>query len=426
MICIVLIVPVFQNCGNPTLDEEASLEVGTTSDPKILSTEAKHFPYELSINQVAYMSCPNTAGSSGVHSSTFTFKIGGYDVTGTPTTALGMKEGGLRINPSYFSELNAQFANLPQSSKDGKFLEALSSGVYTKTTGLEVALRSTQLGLRTMVYARGSSPEDQIGKFLPILSDSGVASALIEKAKTNSTGYTNYFPNVSEQILKHFESGISIPVGEGSDESVFRSELSNTMLVTGFADTAVASATSYGNEPFTKDKTSKDSMLGTGFGFTFSRPGGVNFSNYPARTISNIQEFDLSPARPQAVAANWNCSLKLKIVRETDRLMPVYVTSSTKKEACPFEPVAAQASSTAKAQMQVLRRFLPAEYWDINLTDKCVVPRNGTNLCYAGNVDPIVYDSYFFPTAVQAGQYTGCSVSGQYECAHYVTVCYKN
>jgi hypothetical protein len=167
-------------------------------------------------------------------------------------------------------------------------------------------------------------------------------------------------------------------------------------------------------------------MLGTGFGLGFGKPAGINFSAYPSRTLSSITEYDLSGTRPSATGATWNCSLKMKIVRDADRLNNIYVAGG-QRAACPFEPVASQISPTARAQLQILRRFLPAENWDINLTNKCVVPRNGLELCYEGNTDPIVYDEYFVPNRTEpTDPPVGCSVSYQFECAHYVTVCYKN
>jgi hypothetical protein len=109
---------------------------------------------------------------------------------------------------------------------------------------------------------------------------------------------------------------------------------------------------------------------------------------------------------------------------------------------CPSEPYAANLSHTnalnrdegvyhpghleRPAILHALRRFLPANQWDINISRRCIVPKVDDNSCYQS--PPIVYDDFFFPAAQadpNMGQYTGCGVNGQYQCAAYLTLCVR-
>jgi hypothetical protein len=87
------------------------------------------------------------------------------------------------------------------------------------------------------------------------------------------------------------------------------------------------------------------------------------------------------------------------------------------------------------AILHALRRFLPADQWDINVSRRCIVAKNDDNACYAGSGNaPIVYDEYFFPPE-QAdsnyGQFMGCGVAVPgvgflSQCASYMTLCVRN
>lgn len=82
------------------------------------------------------------------------------------------------------------------------------------------------------------------------------------------------------------------------------------------------------------------------------------------------------------------------------------------------------------AILHALRRVLPADQWDINVSRGCVVPKTNVddNSCYgSGNQKP-VYDELFFPgleANPSIGQYAGCGVAGQLPCAAYVTLCVR-
>jgi hypothetical protein len=417
----------FQNCAGNNLGTGTSLSSEITKDSKILATEAKVFPFEVSINQVAYMSCTSAKSYGGLNLKTFTFRVGGFATAGTDTAALALKEGGMRVHPNYLTEFNQAFSNLTPSVRETKLFEALSAGALTKNTQLQLAVRSTQTGLRTTVYARGNSPENQVDNIMDPLSDIKIANQLVQDSKSSPIKYSSYFSALPDQESRPLQGALSIPTALGPDEGTFRSEMANNMLVVGFVNSEVSSDTTFGNMPLTKNKSSKDSMFGNGFSLGFTKPPNVNFSGYPSRTLTSITEYDLSGTRPNATGSTWNCGLKMKIVRDADRLKNIYVAGGAIRAACPYEPIASQTSPTARAQLQILRRFLPAENWDINLTHKCIVPRNGLDLCYEGSSDPIVYDEYFIPfRSNPSDPYVGCSVSGQLECAHYVTVCYKN
>lgn len=146
--------------------------------------------------------------------------------------------------------------------------------------------------------------------------------------------------------------------------------------------------------------------------------------------------------------ANWQCK-QFMIVQAGDRNSMIYkyktpinststnsacvvtavgtsfTTDCKQTRACPIETYSELYSSPDNlAWNQALRRFLPVEEWDVNMTGECIVSKKSANGCYGGGA--VVYDQVFFPgTAMAAtGGYAGCG--GTYgNCAHYLSLCIR-
>jgi hypothetical protein len=70
-------------------------------------------------------------------------------------------------------------------------------------------------------------------------------------------------------------------------------------------------------------------------------------------------------------------------------------------------------TGSALAEYNMVRRHLPAEYWDINVAQKCAVPKLGS--CY----EKATVEYYPTSTAV-------CGATQVKDCVHYFSLCVRN
>jgi hypothetical protein len=179
-------------------------------------------------------------------------------------------------------------------------------------------------------------------------------------------------------------------------------------------------------------------VYGTGYTLNFDRAlASASTSVYGVRNVvSSISEKDLLTGLNSS--ANWTCpaSFRMKVVKAEDRFKMAHFrlnnVEGVPKTICPHQPLSGlylpngQPDPVAFAKLRIIERVLPQSDWDINVTDNCVVPRNPS--CYEDESDTVVYDESFFTTTDTTAvppRYSGCNVGTQFDCPHYVTICYR-
>lgn len=427
----------YQNCGQAGTEGSFS---SSSIDPKLSKLP---FPYDLSVNQIAYMSCPTSGSSSNAK---FTFMVGAFDNgADVPSSVVGIAPAGMKLRSTFLTELDKATASYAADLKTAKLQEALVGMANVANGQPQVSIRDTQRGLRFNAYYRGTNGASQVTNFLAPMNKPEFAKSF----QQNRNGVFNYFPFVSDYKVRSFQARLNIPVNaDPDDEQAFRTDIQNNLMVVSFVDSAVEIAGSVGNQPFSAKDGSKNSIWGRGYQLNFSRPSrGLNLSTYPARALSSIEEFDVSADPKTSIASScgsltskdcWDCSRQFKVVRLEDRYNMVHgpgaaANAAPSVPACPPELYGDQTNSADKlATLHILRRFLPAEAWDINVTNKCIVPKGNGAGCYNYTGDKIIYDETFFPTPnkslVQNDRCGGRPIPGQLappDCAHYLTVCIR-
>jgi len=482
MMGVLSIVFLFQNCGKAGFDnmEMADQASEQTVDPKLAKLP---FPYAISVNQIAHMSCPMTVSNANMQSPYFSWKIGAFENAADQATAqLGIRSSGLQLSSEFQTEWATVSGLFSSGIQKDKFSEALRTLPSVANTRLQMSFRKTNTPRVDLMPMPNGSPSPVVN-FLAPVSDAEVVNQFVEAP----TSTFNAFPNVIDFYSRFLEAKMLIPSALGVADAALRANYDSSFLAVGFAKEEGTELASAG----TDDRYA----YGKGFRVHFGVSNAHQGTNmYPASdSLAAVEEYDLDSGN-RAAGVAWDCSYRFKIVRPSDRYKTAYkanhfvlpggacptpaqtgdfcespvdarfgippfafggqcpadrklVQNTTRcpeqySAVCPHEPYTANPSDPAPslrddgiyhasfpnrpAVLQALRRFLPADQWDINVSRKCIVPKVEDNTCYQSA--KIVYDETFFPD-IQAnpnvGLYAGCGVNGQYPCAAYLTLCIR-
>jgi hypothetical protein len=492
----------YQNCGKAGFEGADSGDFSSIQsiDPKLSKLP---FPYKVSVNQIAFTSCPLSGAPETASSSYFTWKVGAFDNSAQQMT---LSPAGLKLNPSFITEFNKLAPTYSSDMQATKLKEALMYLPGVASSKLNLSFRSpnrTRTDLMQMPTFNGQIINSPAISFMAPVSSSAVA----ESFKGLPTAPVNFFQNVEEIKDRSLEATLNIPSSLGNYQDLLYTTYASNYLTVGFMKEDASTADGLAG-PSSDPKFAYGASYKPSFGLTnpFQSINGQPVSAPFSDSMVAISEID--PETGGNVPAGWDCSYRFKIVRRADAFNPVYrgannfalvggvcpnggiVASAANPVcqlnsrpsfgqaaasfnlggncpagsnrtrqiagtycieryayACPAEPYAVptganeilqtppymrgdgvygSADSSRPQIMNALRRFLPADKWDVNVSQRCVVPKNEDGACYGSN--PVVYDETFFPGAEanpSAGMFAGCGVAGQYPCAAYLTLCLR-
>lgn len=430
----------FQNCGKSgleTSDMTSQLGVpGTaqvTSDPKLIHLP---FPYEVSVNQIAHMSCafPDALDSGSTH---FSFAVGAYDnPADAPTQMFNIRPSGLRLSPAFLQAFSQAATIYSPSIVNIKLKEALLGLPGVAGNQLQLSFRKFNVPKTDLMPVPGGiSPAVP---FLSVLSTDAIADTFV----ADRNAVVNYFSRVNNFSERPLGARFKIASPGNANFSALNAQYDAGFLALGYASAAPGA----GGTAEVLAGPSADARYAYGKGFRVhfgtvnphvSDPTLPPPSVPPMDSLASVEEYEMdSGARTAGVG--WDCGLKMKIVRNEDRYRPAYLVGSSNPVAtCPAEPYSPPPESPDDGLfhpshrdrpgiLHALRRFLPADQWDINVSRHCIVPKKGGSACYGSGT--VVYDEVFFPgTAADPakGMYPGCGVDGQFPCAAYLTMCIR-
>jgi hypothetical protein len=548
-------VPVFlfQNCtksgfksDGATLDDALNESAAVSVDPVFAKLP---FPYDVSVNQIAHMSCALNVSSTEVSTPYFSWAVGAYDNPADVPTGNGFKDfkisqtAGLQMNSDFITQFQTITKNYNPEVIPGKFKSLLQTHPTVNGVQLQLSLRkrnAVRTDLMKLLTGGGEVAGDSPAKMIlePLSSDS-VAGYF----STHPKSLVHEIPGITGSNNRYLDARLNIPSAYGAQNANLISNYDQSYLTVGFAtgqaDLVDSLTTTSLASPSTLD-TDKTKAYGVGFRPYF---GVVNMhqgtDQYPSvDALTGLQEFNLKTGNQVNDGSSWKCDYKFKIVLNKDRQNTFYrkdhflkilntttnqyecpgteytsgtlcaspinpdfglpavdfiaagSTQATVNLGCPINRAPVTASLTNRicaerytvlcpsepyyspgnnvppymredglynskyperaALFHALRRFLPADKWDINVSRRCIVPKMDDNVCYAsGGSAPVVYDDTFFKGIVNQiqsngsyrspassvdlsldaninmGRYLGCGVSGQYPCSAYLTLCLR-
>ena len=125
IVVMTALVLLFQNCGKAGFENQEMLEdlsTAQTVDPKF----ALPFPYEISINQLAHMTCPVIDPNSGTGA--FAWKVGAFDnPPDSLTSRLNIRPSGLQLSSQFQTEWAQVAKNYHPNIQKSKLKESLKT-----------------------------------------------------------------------------------------------------------------------------------------------------------------------------------------------------------------------------------------------------------------------------------------------------------
>lgn len=509
----------FQNCGQAGTEGSDELSSLLEDSPDVKKFKAAPFPFDINVNQVAYMTCPASRNdfkaAEDVESPFFTIRVGAFDNTSLAArfpTAFGATavdpdrtarlKAGVGLSKAFLDNIKSSFAARLANAKpeDEKRLirDAVVNSKYK--FGVTGALVFSQR--RT---PRGFTPDPQ-HPAKPSFTDLTSIAMANQLADTRDLGtygreklgtVTGVQVDQRSMVMSH-----AYPQDQSMAEN-FRNELSNLEFAVGYAKPDQATDSFFLESPTEPE----DTLYGKSYRFpplTSIWQGRVDrvvengavVVKGPVGTIkpemlSGVNEYEvLQKGAPVNVSLQqghaWSC-FSLMIVREVDRRDPVtqklfnpgeyedpgsrncnlwtpgcvnklkyydYQPSPPNgaiipgaKVACPIQEVGSSTSygsinysadgGVNRMRLEIARRFLAAEYWDINTHPEymCAVPKptvQGLGQCYGSNNTDFNGSEYimYTQTGVELGQNVTCGVNPitgavNKKCPAFVSICYR-
>lgn len=508
----------FQNCGKAGMEGE-DLNSLLSESPDSKKFKAAPFPFDISINQVAYMTCPATreppASAEDVDSPFFTVRVGAFDNTSLASrfpAAFGAKsvdpekssrlKAGVGLSKAFIDYIKKEFAprlaNATAEEEKRLIRDAVVNSNYNfSVTGAMVFQN------RRSPTGYSLDPAHPAKASFPTLTSLNVANQLVDTQDLGIYGRekVSYLTGVDLQN-RTMNMSHNYPL-RGSDIENMQTRWSSLEFVVGYSKSEMADDSFFLESP---ENDNRDSVYGKVYRFKPLSPTWVgrvdrvvennvvvsktNIQSMRSEFLTGVEEFEiLKKNAPSNISLaeghEWSC-FSLMIVRDIDRRDPIsrkmfdpgeyedgadgrncqlwtdgcvnklkfydFQLNSTSaivpsaKVACPIQEIGSsnrygslnfnQDGGVNRMRMEIARRFLPAEYWDINTHPEymCAVPRESTKFlgsCYGANTDwngseYILYSQ----TGTELGQQVTCGVdpvTGQVnkKCPAFVSICYR-
>jgi hypothetical protein len=393
----------FQNCGKAGFDQAIDATNVGTVDAK---SSAAPFAYDATFDQISYNSCANTGAYN--KPGYFTIKAGAYANGGVAATSAFINYANSVLKPVY-----------PATTVT---VEQLKQFVGSTPENGEATL---QMSVRTrgapaqMLTLSGSTPA--VGyDFVNLLGDL-TDDRIMEPIFRSMGAYATYYPLAVTTSAKVMEASLSYNKDVGMAYSM-RNEMANSRMLsltyTAFRGAAFAARVPAG----TTDSTV---AYGRGYLMNFSAdiaPNTIiatgNAAAQPAiynpnNILVGVQEINLqNPAA--ASGSGWTCpqSRRYVIMRAQDAA------------ACPADSFDRLGDAAYRAELEIVRRHLRPDQWDVSVDYRCVVPKSGS--CYtnsSGAEETVEYNQankcYYGVTGVPTNNVTN-------RCAEYVSICNRN
>jgi hypothetical protein len=395
----------FQNCGKAGFDDaldESSIDTASTDS-------TVPFAYSATFDQITYNSCFGTGLNT--NPAYFTIKAGAYE------------GGGVNLTQAFIADLNAKLK--PQYPSTTVTVEQMKSFVGETTENISPTL---QMALRTRGSPQqirnpsGTTPTAGVD-FVNLMSDL-TDDRIMEPIFRALGGVVNYFPLALNQSQRVMEAKLIYNNDEGMAYSLRNDLANNGMLALTY--TAAGSSSAFAAR---MPGSTTDASLAYGRGYVMSFAADIApmtqtinnqiavqpHSKNPNNILVNVSEVDLqNPSGASGVV--WTChqARRYLIVKAEDAA-----------GYCPMDSITRMEDQNYRRELEIIRRHLPAEQWNVSVDRRCVVPRSGS--CYKNSSgtaeEPVEYNQV---NECYQGIQGLANPAITKRCAQYVTVCLRN
>lgn len=406
VIVVALIVTIsFQNCGKAGFDtgvEDTSVDLGSLSPTVASAPQA----FDAAFDSISYMGC---FGNGAVG------KPGFYTIS---AGAFGTK-GGIKVRTDFvdYALKNIRPIAPAREASTEQIKEFLSKTPANVSSMPQVAFRR----INDLTSVQTNSNQATLGiDFINIIFDPTDDRIMDPMLRAPNT-FVNYFPMAPSSSRK-FEARLNFNNNELLARDVrYSLNLPESRLALTFAANNRTSA-------YRTPSSDTSKGFGRSYALKFSVPR-FHYTYFPENILTEVTEVNLENG--QATTDGFDCEkIRLKVYRPKDRAQ------------CPAQSIAALSDPTIKSKLDVVRQHLKAEFWDVNISLKCAVPKDPGSDCYpTDQTDPVTRqpfdvaynqdnpDPLFPPTPCfsQASNYPSDIAANPPKpwCPQYVSFCVK-
>lgn len=382
----------FQNCGELT---QGSLFPEFTS---------KTFPYEIVVDQVAYMSCAEQENVNNDYGVYFTFRAGAYG----DNTGLGLTQ-------AYLDEV--------QDQDNSSVMDDLALNGLSRNSRLQLGIRNRDNLLQLYQKADSVLEEEDFDYIFGTLGSDEMSASLLTLPEGEDR--MGFWAAGGINNDARFQGVLTFNESELMAEQI-RDYLSDQGYLTfTFADEFDEASIRHAGSSSSEVQEFLPNAFGRGLNVEFSRPNpglwavagaGAIAQEMPARVLHSISEVDLMDTRSNI--GNWECrnSMQFMIAFPEDAApegSAVVPPSNCYMKADPASPT---------DEFLFVRRSLPASDWWIDMANRCVIPKkHTTGSCYG--IDSSTRDTrniqYDFTQACDP------AIADPHVCPHFVSICFK-
>lgn len=383
----------FQNCG------KAGFEAGVTNLDSIADSSGggnqSPLAFDTSMDQITYNSCAH--GELRNDPAYFSVMAGAYDQAGITLTTEFLNYAKANLKPIY-----------PATTiSDLQIKQFLVESAENKGAVPQLAFRLKNQ-VKELRYLEGSSPTLGL-EFVNIFSNLQL-DQYMTTVFANKGSRINFFP-LGNNGQRRLEGRLGIFNSSEAAAKLIRDALNN--------DTMLGLVYSGSNtDPRIIKGTSANAAVAKGRGYHLSfasakAPRTTSYNLYPDNPnniLIAVGEFDLS--NPTNLVSSWSCeeARRYVIMRKSD------------SASCPSDSYGRLADSNYRRELEIVRRHLKSEYWDVSIDGHCVVPKAVTKECYPQENFGIQYDQS------KACYYEGRTLAGAVpteRCAHFISICLR-
>lgn len=419
--CCLGIAVSFQNCGKAGLEATSITSASLDPDAKTvpaLSADFRGlpFPFDAKINQIGYLSCGNPR--------LFTFRVGAFDASEIPT--LGQTSAGITLRTQFLSGFDNKAKKFAPALRTAKFEEVMRHPATHLDSQLALSFRAMDnYDQSTPAYTLGNNKVFE-RSLLQSLDSENILSAFI-KNRQASFSFLNRRATIPGQ--SSIRADFAVNKGQTAiDYTNFTQDFCSAgdfcslgqnpiELVLGFSKSEDFTK-GLGLSPILNAPNDSSKRLARSYKLGFQNPDSIR----SPRTLAGVEETDQQVGLIDD-SSQWKCSdFRFRVVKESDRLNIL----PSGRAVCPKEPAQAFDKNPAAVDaIKAIRRFLPSDQWDINLTEKCVVQYSDRSpSCYDGLDAAIV--SYDPRDRDCVSGFLGNPQQGNLKvCPHYFSMCIR-
>ncbi len=425
----------FQNCSQPASTGGSVAQQATTAS-------LMPFAYDATIDQIAYMSCPQLTTGSFDTDTYFSYRVGAY------------RNAGMKFSDTFLTTYGTQ----PITT----LTNTVSQSAANANTNLQLAIRSPA-NLNSVVSSSGS-PVQGID-FYNMYASLGSVETTTALYNSSYNTITNLPTEVRSRTLRagnkiglHMEGTLQLGISEAQASSLRDDYFNTTQAVLALtyvepvAGGSSAASTTNVRSPATAfpttQMTNASQAYGLGFQLHFAQPtynglAGVGLlglsttgtrtqqGSYPDNVLTAVTEENLLN-NGTAGTGTWVCptDLQFRIVRNgLDITQPAPGATPT-DGTIPCARMPDPDSSVMSNDLQIARNSLRVEDWYIDMADHCIIPKNINGSCY-GTLNYVNYD--FTNTAIGCDPNSssgtngnGISTPGSNPiCMAWASICYR-